>query len=110
MTMIDLKITEEEKKESAQKSVISDQEQYPHGLILNVDASNAEKLGVVEPPKVGDEMIVLAKVSVRSVFLDENVDGKKKCSFSLQVKEMGLKAKSEEKEEKDAGEMLYGKD
>jgi len=108
MTMISMKITEEEKKNDAQRSVIEDNAQYPYGLIVNIDPKSAAKLGVTEPPKAGQKMMMLAEVEVKSVTVDEKVEGKKKCSFTLQITEMALKDYEEEEEEKSASSVLYG--
>ena len=106
MPLKSMKKTEEEKKEEASPSVM-DRPSYPYGLKLHIDEDSYEKLGMADVPSVGDKFMILAKVEVTDVHQAEKGDDRKYPSVGLQITDMAIKEKDEEKV-KDAGQVLYG--
>ena len=89
----------------AQPSVVEDRPRYPYGLCLHIDECTYEKLGLKDPPKVGEKMMVLAMVEVNEVRQAKYEDDVPKHCLSLQITEMDLKKKEKEK---DTAGKLYG--
>lgn len=105
--MIDVKITEEERKNMAQPSDVSKVEHYPHGLKLHINEATMKKLMISELPDVESEMIIMARVSVVDA-RSEMIEGSgREKSMTLQITEMDLKP-AEQKEKKETTEILYG--
>lgn len=95
--MIDMKVTEEEKKMNAQTSVLSDAENYPYGLCLYLDADNFKKLGI-PLPQIGDKLYLQANVMVKSLNASNSKGDVNEVDVSLQITEMNLGKDSKEKE------------
>lgn len=105
--MHDMKISDMEKKDNSQSSILYDQGSYPYGLKIQLDAETYRKLGLGEPPKIGAKMMLLAHVEVCSIYKEPSKGDDHNYSMGLQITEMDLKP-HEEKEEKAAATVLYG--
>ena len=77
--------------------------EYPYGLSISLDDESMNKLGLGELPAVGDEMMVMAKVKVKSAGESEYEGEEKSRNVTLQITDMGLK-----EEEKRAADKMYG--
>ena len=109
MHMIKTAFSEEEKKEKVSGGSLCcpDVPQYPHGLRLILDPNVIGKLALKEIPKIGDKMMMIAKIKV--VGLDK-VEGRGdigKFSMNIQVPDLAIE-KGEHKEEKKTEDVLYG--
>jgi hypothetical protein len=102
MDMVELKRVEKEKKEMA-TTAISDypQDEYPVSFYLEND--QLDQLGI-KNLDVGDEMMVMAKVKVRSFSASETTQGSYK-SASLTVMAMKMAPATPQKS---AAQTLYG--
>lgn len=105
--MINMSYSDEEKKEeySERKSLIADKPKYPHGLKINLDEGMAKKLGLDESTKVGDKIMMLARVEVCSVYRENYEGDVGSVSIGLQITDMDLK---KPKEETDVASKMYG--
>lgn len=106
--MISTKMSDLEKKEDSQVSVLMDTPDYPYGLEIRLDADLFKKLNIAEAPELGEEYTMLAKVKVCSVSAEKTALGQGFCA-SLQIVEMDLKEVEEPNEIEDAAEKIYGK-
>ena len=61
---------------------------YPYGLCLYLDTETLQKLGYSEPPAVGSELVIRAKVTVSSVGMNQQQDGDKEQRAELQITDM----------------------
>lgn len=88
--MIDMKVSEADKKESAQEMESElNAPNYPYGLRIYIDDDSYKKLGLKDC-QVGEKLSLSAICEVMSVSA-ENVKGdEKEISISLQLKEMEL--------------------
>lgn len=99
MDLISMKVA----NQSEPKETEIDKPEYPYGLSINLDNESLKKLGMEELPQVGDTMMVMAKVEVRSVSSYDTTEGDDK-NVSLQITEMVAKPK----EGKSLAEKMYG--
>lgn len=108
MPMKDLKISEMEKKDRGESSILADTPDYPYGLKINLDADVVDKMEMGDVPKVGDVFTMLARVEVVDVSKSGKSEGDvDKHSIGLQITDMALD-KGKEDKAKEAGEVLYG--
>ena len=105
--MIDMKLTDMEKKDNSQSSILYDQASYPYGLKVQLDVEAYRKLGLGEPPKIGAKMMLLAHVEVCSIYKEPSKGDDHNYSMGLQITEMDLKPHDEEKKET-AESVMYG--
>lgn len=102
--MHDMKLTEVEHKDFCTPKPI-EKPRYPHGLKVYLGPEEISKLNFQSMPDVDKDMVMMAKVKVVSVNVDENG----KNSLELQIMEMALKSKEDEVEEYKAPEkIMYG--
>lgn len=99
--MIDMKITEEEKKEQQQVSVLDDAANYPYGLKIQLDSESFAKLGI-PVPQIGQKMKMMAMVEVCSLSQNNYKGDAKEVEVSLQITDMEIV-----KPEKQAHEVIY---
>lgn len=95
--MIDMKLSEMEKKESEVGSVL-DKPSYPYGLRIYLDPESVKKLGLRDC-QVGHKMVLEAVVEVVSVNAEMVKGDEKDVSVGLQILEMDLESEEEEKAE-----------
>lgn len=105
--MKNMMISDMEKKDNYQTSVLYDQSSYPYGLKIQLDAESYRKLGLGEPPKIGSKMMLLAHVEVCSIYKEPSKGDDHNYSMGLQITEMDLKPHEENKEET-AESVMYG--
>lgn len=86
--MVNMKMSKKEVKNMMPEKV--EQPKYPYGLCLELDGESLEKLGIKELPDVGDKMMVVAKVEVKSVSQSEYQKGEENKHVSLQITDMEL--------------------
>jgi len=82
-------------------------EEYPIGLSIRLGPKEISKLGLMKAPGIGDKFMMLAQVCVTNVGLDNDTH-KNDYSLSLQIQEMELRQKEEEKKEDSAVSTMYG--
>lgn len=101
--MKDMAFTKEEIKEKhndGAPSLLGEHDKFPFGLKLHLGDEVLDKLDVDGMPKVGDEKILLAKVTVTDSSENESIEGVKRRSISLQITAMELDDNSAHKIEK----------
>lgn len=103
--MIDMKITESEKKDQAEVSVL-DTSNYPYGLKINLDPKSMKKLNM-PTPQVGQKMMIECEVEVTSVYAENMKGDEKEVSCCLQILAMEIGEESGDKEEP-AENSIYG--
>lgn len=106
MALVSMKMSREEAKEISQPSMM-DAPEYPYGLCLDVDDDALEKLGVTALPKVGTEMLINAKVVVKSVSSHDTQGGESEARASLQITDMEIVSNQTERNS-GAATLLYG--
>lgn len=110
--MKDMSISEKEKKDGSVKSVLENNPDYPYGLKITLEPDSYEKLGLKEPPDIGEKFMMLASVEVCSLYSDKSYGDKPRISMGLQIQAMDLRSKEEESEEKSESksmsEKIYG--
>jgi hypothetical protein len=92
MTLVNMEMSQEEAKEQYGASIAADAPKYPYGLCLRLDEEALSKLGMAALPKVGQTMMITARVSVQSVSERESMEGEKEQDVSLQITDMELAA------------------
>ena len=102
MEMKSMKMTKYESTEAVSPQKIEGP-RYPYGLNLRLENESIERLGIESLPKVGDEVMIIAKAKVESVSMSENSDKTKNRCVSLQITDMCI-----EDEEIDVKKSLYG--
>lgn len=104
--MISMKLTRSESDQAvAIDTKPGDGPAYPWGLCIHLDTETLTKLGFTEPPAVGSELMLSAKVLVTSVGMNQQQDGDKEQRAELQITDMEL-APAQTKP--DAATVLFG--
>jgi len=90
--MINMKLSKEAsgKLSGAVEAKPGDGPAYPWGLCVNLDSETLKKLGYAEPPPVGSQMMLLAKVTVTSTGVNQQQDGDKESRCELQITDMEI--------------------
>lgn len=101
--MIDMKITEIEKKDMAETSVLNDSSNYPYSLRIYLGPEEVSKLQLKDP-QIGQKMQLEAMVEVVAVSSENTKGDESKVSVTIQIKEMMFESPEEEKAE----EVMYG--
>lgn len=101
--MIDMKISEIEKKDMAETSVLNDSANYPYCLRIYLGPEEVSKLQL-KNPQIGQKMQLEAMVEVVAVSSENTKGDESKVSVTIQIKEMMFESPDEEKAE----EKLYG--
>lgn len=106
MALISMKMSADEAKEYNGCEVgQSEAPEYPYGLCLRLDDDALEKLGLTVLPAIGTEMMVMAKVVVKSTSAYSRQGGEDHKDVELQVTDMELGAVSSASS---AANALYG--
>lgn len=110
--MINLQISDSEKKEQSQTSILYDTASYPYGMKLHVDPETYKKLGLSEVPDLGEKMIIIAHVEVSSLSKAPGKGDEVMVDMCLQVTDIDIKTAEieEEEEQKDPASVMYGED
>ena len=93
------------KQETIVAEAVKESPRYPYGLNLRLENEAIDKLGIKEMPEVGEEVMVMAKAKVESCSMNEQSDGKKYRTISLQITDMML---HDVEEKMDHAKALYG--
>lgn len=100
--MIDMKVTESEKKDNAEVSAL-ESSSYPYGLRIYLSPDDVKKLGLKDP-QVGQKLVLEANCEILSVNAEIVKGDEKELSVSLQLKEMSFESEEKEKAE----DVIYG--
>jgi hypothetical protein len=101
--MISTKMSKEEAKAYMGSPVPGDAPAYSYGTTLCLDDALLKKLGFGEPPPVGTELTLTAKVVVTSTGVNQQQDGDKEARCDMQITDMELKGAGP-----DTANVLYG--
>lgn len=105
MAMVSMKMSQEEALEQYGSSAVSEAPQYPYGTQIRLDDEALERLGLPVLPKVGETMIITARVEVQSTSEHQDmIGGTDKCA-TLQITDMEV---GPDKQESDPAAVLYG--
>jgi hypothetical protein len=97
------------KKEAGrEESYESEEPMYSYGLCINLNKDELEKLGITALPKVGSEMMVHAKVYVKSTSAYETQGEGKDMNVSLQITDMAIEGTTDGERQVSAAAGLYG--
>lgn len=107
MQMINMK--REAEREEKPGEIEYDEPAYSYGLCISLDKDDLAKLGMNALPAVGAEMMVHAKVYVKSTSAYETQGEGKDMSVSLQITDMAIEGQSDGQRQQSAAEGLYGK-
>ena len=98
--MIDMKITDAERKKHEPMTALDDAPKYPYGLSLNIDSDTFKKLNM-DVPKIGQKLKLNAMVEVSSINQYSNKDNSKDTNINIQICEMELIAGSKSSDDAD---------
>jgi len=93
--MIDLKISEMEKKEEAMPESVLDTSNYPYGLRINLDPKTMQKLNM-GIPSVGQKMKLICEAEVISVYAENKRGDEREICSGLQITAMEVAKKEAE--------------
>lgn len=106
MALTNMKMSADEAKEyTTGGEIAGDAPQYPYGLCIRLDDDALEKLGMTALPAIGTEMMVMAKVVVKSTSAYSRQGGEDHKEIELQITDLEIGAVSASK---DAAGALYG--
>jgi hypothetical protein len=105
MAMTNMKMSASEAKEYSGDTIASDSPEYPYGLCIRLDDDALEKLGITALPAIGTEMMVMAKVIVKSTSAYSRQGGEDHKDVELQITDLELGQASASG---DAATALYG--
>jgi hypothetical protein len=89
--MINMKLSPTESKDAVScEPKAGDGPAYPYGLELYLNDETLKKLGYTDPPAVGTELVLHAKVVVTSMGMDQQQDGDKNVRCNMQITDMEL--------------------
>jgi len=103
--MPDLRLSEMEKKDFSTPSAGPKAPKYPYGLKITLGPEELEKLGISELPQVDSFVDFEAKAQVVGVSVHESEGDVNEHRLELQITEIYMKDKKEEKSTESA---LYG--
>lgn len=87
MAMVSMKMDKEEAKELTQPEPGNTPE-YPYGLELHLDDKALAKLGLSQPPAVGTQLTVSARITVTSASSYQTQGGEAEASSCWQITDM----------------------
>ena len=102
MSMVSMKMSPKEVK-AMEPTISETKPEYPYGLRISLNKESMEKLGM-SLPGIGDKVSIQA-VGEIVAFSQYESDGHKNKSCDIQIEELQIGSK---KEEKDASKSLYG--
>lgn len=88
--MISTKMSAEEAKEYSGAPEPGNMPAYSYGTLLCLDDDLLERLGMTNPPAVGTEFTLTARVLVVGTRASQQQDGDKESSCEMQITEMEL--------------------
>lgn len=99
-----MKLSKKDQKEI--EAVEYEPPEYPYGLSIHLDNESVKKVGA-SSLKVGDEVMIVAKATVKSMSSHESEKRAKDTSVDLQITEMAVDA---EKSTADKAAKMFGGD
>lgn len=105
MALVNMKMSSEERGEYTGQAIEVKEPTYPYGLSIDLDDGSMEKLGITALPKVGTEMMITAKVVVKSVSSNQYEGSDAESRMCLQITDMEIGG---ENKKQDKAESLYG--
>lgn len=105
MSLVSMKMSQEEAQEQYGSSPMMDAPEYPYGLTITLDEEALAKLGMPALPQVGQKMMITARVEVKSVSQYDSQGGEKEQTVCLQITDMEMSADRGGQEPEQA---LYG--
>lgn len=105
MALVNMKMSSEERGEYTGQAIEVKEPTYPYGLSIDLDDGSMEKLGITALPKVGTEMMITAKVVVKSVSSNQYEGSDAESRMCLQITDMEI---SGESKKQDKAQSLYG--
>ena len=111
MKLVNMALSKEEAREM-RPSTLAEPElpMYAYGLRLELDDDALEKLGITELPKVGDELMITAKVCVVSTSTSERQGGDEESRICLQITDLAIGDEDETPTPRSPAKALYGKE
>lgn len=85
-----------------------DEPKYPYGLCISLCQDSMEKLGITALPEVGSEMMIHAKVYVKSTRAYETMEDGEDMGMDLQITDMEIMPAEGEANNEQRASMLYG--
>lgn len=104
MSLVNMKMSQEERGEYNGEIKMAEPA-YPYGLSIDLDDGSMEKLGITALPKVGTEMMITAKVVVKSVSSNQYEGSDAESRMCLQITDMEIGGESKKQ---DKAQSLYG--
>jgi hypothetical protein len=101
-----MKYSEEKMNEYRSTMAVPERPEYPYGLCISLEEDQIKALEIVGTPQVGQVMMVMALVTVKSVSTHESEESGEKRSVSLQITDMSVKPYKVKSTE----DALYGED
>ena len=95
-------------REEMPGEVETDEPKYPYGLCLSLCKESMEKLGITSLPKVGSEMMINAKVYVKSTRAYETMEDGDEMGMELQITDMEIMPAEGQANNEQRASMLYG--
>ena len=105
MSLVNMKMSQEERGEYTGQAIEVKEPAYPYGLSIDLDDGSMEKLGITALPKVGTEMMITAKVVVKSVSSNQYEGSDAESRMCLQITDMEIGGESKKQ---DKAQSLYG--
>jgi hypothetical protein len=90
MALVNMKMSSEERGEYTGQAIEVKEPTYPYGLSIDLDDGSMEKLGITALPKVGTEMMITAKVVVKSVSSNQYEGSDAESRMCLQITDMEI--------------------
>lgn len=84
-----------------------DEPRYPYGLCITLGKDELEKLGITSLPKVGTEMMIMAKTYVKMTRAYETQGEGEDMGIELQITDMEIQGNQQQRND-NASTMLYG--
>lgn len=106
--MVSMRLSKDEAMEKTEPS-LADKPEFPFGLQVHLDQDSLSKLGIEELPEVGSKMRLNAIVEVSGVSQHETQNDKVRRHVDLQITDMELLKNGDDKEDREASEVLFGR-
>lgn len=105
MPMINMQKAAE--REEMPGEIEADEPRYPYGLCISLGKDELEKLGITALPKVGTEMMIMAKCYVKMTRAYETQGEGEDMGIELQITDMEIQGNQQQRNA-EASTMLYG--
>ena len=106
MAMMNMMKSADRKEMYEQKEY--DEPKYPYGLCLSLCEDSMEKLGITVLPEIGSEMMIKAKVYVKSTRAYETMEDGEDKGMELQITDMEIMPAEGQVNNEQRASMLYG--